>query len=288
MLTEFNHFFSNYQTILINWFQNHLPKVIFIALAAFVLNKFAKVFIAKVIRQAVRGDSYLSKQAEEKRENTLIEIFTQLFSITILLLASLMILSEFGIDTGPILASAGIVGVAFGFGGQYLIKDLISGLFIILENQYRVGDVLCVADKCGVVESVNIRTTVLRDLDGTLHYVPNGEITVASNLSKDFSQVNMDIAVSYDSDIELVKKTVNQVGQTMIKDKKWQDLLIEAPYFLRIDSFGDSAVKIKILAKTKPMQQWDVAGELRLRLKKAFKKADIEIPFSQQVVHLKK
>jgi moderate conductance mechanosensitive channel len=196
-----------------------------------------------------------------------------------------MIISELGLNIAPLLAGAGIVGVAIGFGGQYLIKDFITGLLIILENQYRVGDVVCIDKTCGVVEDINLRITVLRDLDGTVHHVPNGDIRVASNLSKTSANVNLDIGVAYSSNLDHVIKVVNEVGMKLAKDKDWKDFITEAPQFLRVDSFADSSIIIKIKGETVPLKQWSVTGELRKRLKESFDREKIEIPFPQRVIH---
>ena len=201
------------------------------------------------------------------------------------MIASLMVLSEVGLMVAPIIAGAGIVGLAVGFGGQYLIRDIISGLFIIMENQYRVGDVVNFDGTGGVVEDISIRMTTLRDLDGTIHHVPHGEIKKVANLSKRFSRVNLDVGVAYDSDIELVIKVVNETGKALAADPEWKDRIIEAPQFLRVNDFADSAVVIKILGETQPIDQWAVTGELRKRIKIAFDEAGIEFPFPQMVVH---
>lgn len=260
-------------------------RILGIILAVLIIHKFAHTIIAKAIRKAVVSDKFISPEAEKKREDTLIAIFHQVFVIVVWTAAILMSLSELGINTAPLLAGAGIIGLAFGFGGQYLIKDLISGFFIILENQYRVGDVVCFGETCGLVEGVNIRTTILRDLDGTVHHVPNGEIKTTSNLSKYYSRVNLNIGISYNSDLEKVIKVVNKVGEDLAKDPEWRDTIIKPPQFLRVDDFADSAIIFKILGETKPIKQWDVTGELRKRLKIAFDKNQIEIPFPQRVIH---
>lgn len=198
-----------------------------------------------------------------------------------------MILQEAGIAIGPLLAAAGIAGLAFGFGGQYLIRDLISGLFIIMENQYRIGDVVCFDGTCGLVEDISMRMTTLRDLDGVVHHVPHGEVKKVSNLSKKFSRVNLNIGISYNSSLEKVITVVNKVGRELADDPKWKEHILKAPQFLRVDDFGDSAIIIKILGETKPIKQWEVAGEFRKRLKLAFDREGIEIPFPQRVVHQK-
>jgi len=199
--------------------------------------------------------------------------------------AIMMILPELGINVGPILAGAGILGIALGFGAQYMIRDFLAGLFIIIENQYREGDVVCLDGTCGLVEDINLRKTILRDLDGIVHHVPNGEIKKASNLSKQFARVNLNIGVSYKENLDKVIKVVNQVGRELAEDPRWKDLILKPPQFLRVDDFGESAIIIKILGETKPLKQWDVTGELRKRIKIAFDKEGIEIPFRQITIH---
>jgi moderate conductance mechanosensitive channel len=196
-----------------------------------------------------------------------------------------MVLQEFGMMIGPLLAGAGIVGLAFGFGGQYLIRDIIAGLFIIIENQYRIGDVVNFGAVGGLVENISLRMTTLRDLDGTVHHVPHGEIKTVSNLSKTFARVNLDVGVGYASDLDHVISVVNHVGQSLAEDPNWKDLIIKAPQFLRVDNLADSSIVIKILGDTLPLKQWEVSGELRKRLKIAFDKEGIEIPFPQRVLH---
>lgn len=267
------------------WLMDHGLKILAIIAATYFLRKFAGVFMEKAIRKVIVPNHFLSKDEERKREDTLIKIFKSVLRIMVLIIAGLMVLSEVGINIGPLLAGAGIAGLAFGFGGQYLIKDLISGFFIILENQYRVGDVVCFDGTCGLVEDISMRMTTLRDLDGTVHNVPHGEIKKVSNLSKYFSRVNLNVGVSYKANLEKVIKVVNQVGKEMAEDQNWKDHIIKAPQFLRVDDFADSAVMIKILGETKALKQWDVAGELRKRIKIAFDNEGIEIPLPQRVVY---
>jgi small-conductance mechanosensitive channel len=278
-------FIKNISEILIPWFFSHGLKIIAILLVAYLIKRFARSFIERIIRKVVVPDHFLSKEAEKKREDTLIGIISGAGNIIIWLTALLMALQELGVAIGPLIAAAGIAGLAFGFGGQYLIRDLISGLFIIFENQYRVGDVVCFDDICGLVEDITLRMTTLRDMDGTVHHVPHGEIKKVSNLSKHFSRVNINIGISYSANLEKVIEVVNRVGQELAQDPDWKESIIKPPQFLRIDDFADSAIIIKILGDTKPIKQWDVAGELRKRLKIAFDKEGIDIPFPQMVIH---
>lgn len=270
------------------WLLDDGIKIALILFVAFVLNRSAVLFIDRLVRKLMLSDRHITKEARKKREDTLIQIFSATLTVLVWILAVLMVLQEVGIAIGPLLAAAGVAGLAFGFGGQYLIRDLISGLFIIIENQYRIGDVVCFDSTCGLVEDITLRMTTLRDLDGTVHHIPHGTIEKVSNLSKSFSRVNLNIGVSYGADLEKVIGVVNTVGVDLATDEEWKDKIIKAPQFLRVDDFGESAVIIKILGETKPVEQWGVAGELRKRLKIAFDREGIEIPFPQRVIHQSK
>ena len=266
------------------WAYDHALTILLIFLFAVLAQHFSGKLIQRVIEKLVRHGKQ-TKVAEEKRKNTLFQVMSGAAYILIWIVALLMILSELGIAIGPLLAAAGVAGLALGFGGQYLIRDLISGMFILLENQYRAGDVVCFDKTCGLVESMTLRMTTLRDLSGTVHHVPHGEVHTVSNLSKGYSRVNLDVRVAYDSDLDHVIEVVNKVGTELAEDTKWKEHILKAPEFLRVDEFGDSAIIIKILGDTTPIMQWDVAGELRKRLKIAFDKEGIVIPFPQRVIH---
>lgn len=277
-----------FKTIILSitpWLLNHGIKIVAILFLAYFIRRFGTVFIKGFIRKVIVSDRFLSKKAEKKRGDTLIRIFAGSLGIVVWMVALLMTLQEIGIAIAPLLAAAGIAGLAFGFGGQYLIRDLISGLFIIMENQYRIGDVVCFNGTCGLVEDISLRMTTLRDLDGTVHHIPHGEIKKVSNLSKYFARINLNIGISYSSNLEQVISVVNKVGKALAEDPEWKEHILKPPQFLRIDDFGDSAIIIKILGETKPLKQWDVTGELRKRIKIAFDREGIEIPFPQRVIH---
>lgn len=284
-MNRINEIFLKWSELLIPWMIAHGIRILIIIIGAYIISKLAKKSIERVVRLAVVSDGQISKEAEEKRENTLIRIFSWASRIIILLGAVLMILQEVGIPIGPILAGAGIVGLAVGFGGQYLIRDIISGFFIILENQYRVGDLVNFDGTGGLVEDISLRMTTLRDLDGTVHHIPHGEIKRVANLSKDFARVNLDIGVSYNAKLDHVIQIVNEVGNELSQDNYWKDLIIKAPQFLRVEDFGDSSVVIKILGDVLPLKRREVTGELRKRIKIAFDNEGIEIPFPQRVIH---
>lgn len=278
-------YFTEWTELLIPWLLTSGLRIMVIIVVAFFINKVITGLIDKMVRIAVVPNNHSSKEAEKKREDTLIHIFSITAKIVIFSIFILMVLQEFGVVIGPILAAAGIVGLAFGFGGQYLIRDIISGLFIILENQYRIGDVVKFENLGGVVEKISLRMTTLRDLDGTVHHIPHGEIKEVSNYAKDFARINMDIGVSYDANLEHVIGVVNEVGNALAQDMQFREFIIKAPQFLRVNDFADSSVMLKILGETMPLKQWEIAGELRKRLKIAFDREGIEIPFPQRVIH---
>lgn len=257
----------------------------FIIVGAWAIVRFGSVAIRKTVTRSIRPAAHHSRAEEIKREETVIQIVGGALNIIIWPLTLILIIAQFGVNVGPLIAGAGVVGVALGFGAQSLVKDIISGLFIIAENQYGVGDVVDLDGTSGQVQHITLRATVLRDLDGAVHHVPNGSIQRASNLSSEHSGVNLNVGVAYDSDLEKVIKVVNRVGKELAKDPDWQDQILETPAFLRVDDLGDSAIDIKITGSVKPLKQWEVTGELRKRLKIAFDKEGIEIPFPQRVIH---
>jgi small conductance mechanosensitive channel len=262
-----------------------IPILIVVVVGAvlwFVLNK----FLPPIVRRTVARTGYKeSKQGLEKRTNTLLSIFKGMARVLIIIVVIIMVLDEVGVPIAPVLAGFGIVGIAIGFGAQYLIRDLIAGIFIILENQYRVGDVVRIADIGGLVEEVTLRKTVLRDLDGIVHHVPNGEIKTASNYTRHFSRVNLNVSVGYGTDLDHAISVINRVGKELAEDENWRERIISPPKAERVDNLGDSGIDIKILGDVKPMQQWAVMGELRLRLKKAFDAEGIEIPWPHTKVY---
>ena len=226
-----------------------------------------------------RGMPGQPEEEVQKRANTLTAVLVTAGQVFVIGMAVFMVLSELGINIAPILAGAGVVGIALGFGAQSLVKDIIAGLFIIMENQYRVGDVVKVADVAGLVEGINLRRTVLRDLDGIVHVVPNGEIRVASNFTKEWSRVNLNISVAYGTDLDRAIAVINRVCQEMAEEPEWAPVILKTPQVLRVDNLGDSGIELKVLGDTKPIQQWAVMGEIRKRVKKAFDEEGIEIPW---------
>ncbi len=277
---------SKILNIILSWSDSWWMRIILVIVGAYIIRFIVNTSIGRVIRKLVRPDSYATKDAERKREDTLIKVFSTTFDVIFWIIVLMLVLAELGLNIAPLIAGAGIVGIAVGFGGQYLIRDIISGLFIIIENQYRVGDVVAIDGFSGVVEDINLRVTILRDMDGTVHTIPNGEIKTSSNMSRDFARVNLTVGVGYDADLAKVTETINAVGMELAADPTFKASIRTAPKFLRVDEFGDSAVMIRILGDVEPMKQWGVAGEFRRRLKIAFDREGIEFPFPQRVVHI--
>ena len=274
-------FFQN----LTPWFLSSGLKVLTILVGAFLITHFGARIIERAIVKGVKVKD-LTKDGAVRRQKTLIGIFNGALRAFVWLVVAMMVLSEVGLDIGPILAGAGLLGVALGFGAQWMVRDFLAGMFIILENQYRVGDVVCLDDDCGLVEDITLRKTVMRDLDGKEMHIPNGSFKMAANLTHGYSRAHMDVAVAYKEDSDKVIKTINKVGNQMAQEEPWKEYILKPIQALGSgpDKFGDSAVIIKVLGETQPLKQWDTLREFRRRLKKTFDKEGIEIPFPQVAI----
>lgn len=262
-----------------NWAREHGPDIIIILVISWALHFFASKFISSLLHHTVRPDLYPSRVDRERRLKTIESLVSVILRIVIFGVAFVLIIGEFGINTGPLIASAGVLGVALGFGAQSLIKDFTSGIFIIIDNQYRVGDFITINDEIsGTVEAVTIRTTILRDLDGSRHHITNGSITLATNQTVDFGGISEDILIGKNSDIDQVKIVVDNVGLAMSKDKKFGPMIKEAPYFERVLRFEKDGIIIRILGTTGANDQIEVLGELYKRLLEEFRKEKIDLP----------
>lgn len=272
---------------LIIWSSDTGLNILLIIIGVFLVKTFVKLFLEKIIRKAVSNKHFNNERSEKKREDTLIRIVSGVLNIITLIVAVLMVLQELGVNIAPLLAGAGILGVAVGFGAQYLVRDIITGFFMIFENQYRIGDVVSIEDLSGTVENISLRVTTLRDINGVVHYIPNGEIKKLSNQTRGFSKANVVVGVSYDADLDKVADVINKVGKEMYEDDAFSGKLKTPPAFFRVDDLADSSVNVRIIAETQPGDQYEVAGEIRKRVKIAFDKEGIEIPFPQRVIHKK-
>jgi len=270
---------------IIRWLLTHGIKIGLILLGAFIAHRIIKVIVRK-FETSVRKEGTVVATEMEKRAKTLARIIQTALLGVILVIAFMMIIKELGLDIGPIIAGAGILGLAVGFGAQTLVKDVISGFFILLEDQYRVGDVVQIAGIGGLVEHMSLRVTILRDLEGKVHYVPNGSVAVATNMTKEWSRAVLEIGVAYKEDVDEVMKVLREVGEQMEKDPDYSQAILEPLQILGVSDFADSAVIIKVMFKTLPLKQWDVGREFRRRVKKTFDAKGIEIPFPHLTVYM--
>jgi small conductance mechanosensitive channel len=281
-------FLQNLLQNLYNWSVKELPIILLIIVITLItlrLYKYLVKRLKKIILKRLEKKEATEALESEKRVETLMNILFSIGKIIIWGIFLMIILKKLGVDIGPILAGAGILGLAIGFGAQELVRDFISGFFILLENHIRAGDVAIINGTGGLVESIELRTTKLRDFTGTVHVFQNGKINTISNMTKDWSAVTFDIGVAYKEDVDQVMQIMKQVGEELHNDEEFKDKIIEPMEVFGVDSFADSAVIIKARIKTKPIQQWGVGREFRKRLKKAFDKNGIEIPFPHTTVY---
>jgi small conductance mechanosensitive channel len=267
-----------------------LVRVVLILIIAAVAMRLAAIFVHGIVkalmdREATEGTAQeLSAVELKKRMDTLDALGVNVLRFFIVLIAFVTILGAFTIDIGPAVAGLGIVGVAVGFGAQHLVKDYLNGALILIENQFSKGDVIRIAGVAGTVEDFSLRRTTIRDLDGVVHTVPNGEIAVASNLTRVWSRINQDVTVAYGTDVDKAIEVVDAVGREMASDPAWKRRVLETPRVDRVAALGEYGITLKILGTVRATEQWAAAGELRKRLLVAFKTNGIEIPRPQRVV----
>ena len=268
---------------LASWLTTSGIKIIGILIGLVILSQMSR-WITKWMEKFVYEKDPLQASEARKRAHTLGNILRHAFLIIITFVAVLMILGELEIQLGPLLATAGIGALAIGFGAQSLVKDVISGFFIILENQYRIGDVIEVAGVSGLVESVGLRKTVLRDLQGKVHTIPNGEIKVVSNFSKEWSRSVLDLGISYRDDIDQIVDLLIQIGKEMGSEEPYKSAILEPLQVLGVEKFDESQMVIRMMVKTVPLKQWEVGRELRRRIKIRFDEKGIQLPFPHRVL----
>lgn len=263
------------------WLLDPGVTILAIIVFAWLGRHFGGVIIDQLVSRIVRSTRYnpLSPDDVTKRRDTLGNLFTIIWKVILVVVASALIFEQLfpSVDLGPLFASAGLLGVAIGFGAQSLIKDFLSGIFIIVENQYRVGDIVDIEGAAGTVERVTIRSTVIRDANGNVHFLPNGQVIHVINKTMGFSKVNFTLTVDPETDIDKLSQVIDDVGLKLAEDEKWKDKVLEAPHFINIGTFSDVALEVTISGKTNPSQQWSVTGEMRRRLLKAFAKHKIEL-----------
>ncbi len=279
------------EIILSDILENPFVQSLIIIVIALVIKKISDMIINHIVKRVIKSHKYTTKLEERKRENTISKVFRTLGGVVIWIVVIGSITSVFGLNLGAIAASLGFLGVVIGLGAQTTIRDYVAGIYILIENQYRVGDIVTLSGgttgalgTSGVVEDISLRITKLRDLDGTLNIVRNGEASIITNRTYQYSSVVVDINVAYDSDIDLVEKVLNKTGEDMLKDEAMNKLISEPIKFLRVDKFTESAIVVKAIGVVQPAEQWTVAGDYRRRILKAFAEAGVTIPLPQIVV----
>lgn len=257
-------------------FTDRLVEVLFILGIAALLTLAAVWIIDGIFRRLSGAFENLKPERSAQRAQTLTTILRSTIKAVILFIAALTTLGKIGIDLNPILASAGILGLAVGFGAQSLIKDLLSGFFIVLEDQYGVGDVVMIGDKGGVVEAMNLRITKLRNLDGDLITIPNGTIGVVSNQSKGWARAVVDVGIAPHENVDRAMEIMLEAAKEL--HAEWPDRILETPTLLGVDEIHANRISLRLMAKTLPLEQWAVGRELRRRIKNAFDRDGIELP----------
>ncbi|MEC8974164.1 MAG: mechanosensitive ion channel family protein [Actinomycetota bacterium] len=288
---------------IVGWAVDKPLKIIIIFIAAFIVSRVMKRAVKhfgekltddkksralEQIKKVKAGKMLIDDQQEERnkaRTETLTSVLSSGANLVIWTVAVLMMLGELGLNLGPLIAGAGIVGVAVGFGAQSIVKDFLSGMFMLVEDQYGVGDSIDVGLVSGTVERVTLRTTILRDGDGSIWYIPNGEIARVGNRSQVWARALLDIDVAYDTDLRKAQQVLKDVAMGLWEDESFTaGDIIEEPTVLGVQNLGVDGITLRLIAKTDASEQWAVARELRLRIKEAFDEAGIEMPFPQRTV----
>lgn len=259
-----------------------LTRLIILLIAAVIGYFLGMRLIGQLISGAFRIKQEHMSGGEKRRRDTIIRVTQYVFTITLAGIAFLTALSIVGINIAPLIAGAGVIGIAISLGSQAYVRDVIAGLFIITENQYRVGDIVTIAGVSGTVEDITLRSTSIRSLNGNVHIVPNGTITTVTNQSKGYSGIEINLTIDYGSDLEAAIAAIDQVGAAMAEEAEWKALITEAPHFLRVDNLSGDGIVLKVTGKTLALKQALVAGEFRQRLLPVLEKADILIAGSTE------
>lgn len=280
--TEFWHAFLSRAS---EWSITTIPSLLLIIILAFLGLKIISIVFSRLYSIMIRrrkDDGLTDTHETEKRVSTLIAILKSSSIIMLWIMVIMLLLRKIGIDIAPLIAGAGIAGLAIGFGAQELVRDVISGFFILFENQIRKGDVAIVNGTSGLVEEVGLRTIILRDMSGVVHVFQNGKINTIANMTKEWSAIIFDIGVSYREDTDRVVDMMNAVSEELCKDPGFKDRILEPIEIFGVDAFNENSVVIKARLKTVPIEQWDVGREYRRRLKKAFDAAGVEMPITHR------
>lgn len=267
------------------WLRTDALNLLKVFLVAALLLKLLGWLNARLLAWARREPPDAQRELQIR---TMLSMTRSAGSVVVVTIAGMMVLREIGLDVRPILAGAGLVGLAIGFGAQSVVKDVITGFFILVENQYGIGDVIRISGVQGAVEQMTLRRTVIRDGEGAVHHIPNGEIRMAANLTRDWSQVSLAVAVGQRQDVDWVAGLLRSVGQELIEDQELGGFLLEAPRVLGVDKMTGTQVELLMQVRTQPGRQWQISRELRRRIKTALDRAGVNFADPQQVVVLER
>lgn len=276
---------SDWNELLLVW-GSKAAKIALTLLLGYVGYRLVRIATAG-LRKARGGEGILRLDARKQRAEAMIRALNRTGTAVIVVVIALTVLSELGIPVAPLLASAGVAGVAVGLGAQSLIKDMLAGLFILLEDQFGIGDYVTIAGVTGTVEEMSLRRTTVRDFNGTLYVIPNGEIKVVSNGSRDWARVIEDVDVAYDADLAHAMSILAQAGEALASAPEFQADVLEPPQVLGVMALADSGITLRIVVKVKAGAQWAISRELRKRIKEHLEREGIEIPYPQRVVHIR-
>lgn len=265
------------------WLKTSGLRLLVIAIGSFLLIRLLRAVAERIPNlMAAGGEPGITER--EKRARTAASLIRTVGTTLVVIVAVMMAFREIGLDITPLIAGAGVAGLAIGFAAQSLIKDIIAGFFILLDDQFHVGDVIQAAGVSGQVEQMTLRMTIIRDLQGTVHFIPNGEIKVVSNLTKEWSRAVLEIGVGYEEDVDRVIALLSEIGRSLAEDESFGKLVLEPPQVLGVEALTDSQVTIRMLTKTVPFKQWEVARELRRRIKTRFDREGIRTPYPHRVI----
>ena len=269
----------------LKWLTTNGLRILGIVVGTLIIIK-ASAFITRRVERFFDDDDPTTMNEREKQAATLGKVIRSITRILVWGVALMMVLKELGIDIGPILAGIGIMGLAVGFGAQSLVKDFLAGMFILIENQYNVGDVIKAAGASGLVERITLRATTLRDHEGNVHIIPNGTIDVVTNKTRQWSRFVLDIGVAYKENVDEVMGVLKEIGDELAADPKFASMITAPLEVLGVQDFADSAVVIRVMFTTQPVKQWTVGREFRRRVKNTFDAKGIEIPFPHTTIYL--
>ena len=270
---------------LMNWAAAHAPKIIGVLLSMVVFVWLSRVFETRIVDLIARKGGRGGVEERENRAKTLVGVFRNVATLVILSGGVMTLLDEIGLPVGPLMGGAAVAGLAVAFGAQNLIRDFFTGFIILMEQQYMVNDVIKIGDVGGQVERITLRMTVLRDLEGRVHFMPHGQISSVTNLTHGWSRAVLEVGIAYKEDVDRVIEILMELGRQLRNDPEYGPLILEDPMMLGVDAFSDSAVIIKFYIKTRPLRQWPVKRELLRRIKNTFDQVGIEIPFPHRTVY---